>query len=75
MQALGKQALRHLGDWIRAHWGDAVQIVSSHEEVAGDHDRASSVPPDPVGAHPHPSPPILESAEGTGPRRRRRGQR
>ncbi|CAE7029399.1 ALB3.2 [Symbiodinium sp. KB8] len=32
MQVLGGQALAHLGEWIRAHWGEEVQLLSSDEE-------------------------------------------
>ena len=32
MQVLGSQALAHLGEWIRAHWREEVQLLSSDEE-------------------------------------------
>ncbi|CAE7893208.1 unnamed protein product [Symbiodinium sp. KB8] len=35
MRTLGDQALAHLGEWIRAHWGEEVQLLSSEEEAGG----------------------------------------
>ena len=35
MQVLGSQVLAHLGEWIRAHWGEEVQLLSSDEEREG----------------------------------------
>ena len=32
MRKLGDNALAHLGDWIRSHWGESVQLLSSDEE-------------------------------------------
>ncbi|CAE7632465.1 ALB3.2 [Symbiodinium microadriaticum] len=47
MQVLGGQALAHLGEWIRAHWGEEVQLLSSDEEKEGNIPKQAKAAPQP----------------------------
>ena len=37
MREMGSKALAHLGDWIRSHWGESVQLLSSEDEASSPH--------------------------------------
>ena len=33
MRRMGENALSHIGEWIRSHWGESVQLLSSDDEI------------------------------------------
>ncbi|CAE7266607.1 unnamed protein product, partial [Symbiodinium microadriaticum] len=49
MRMMGESALTHIGEWIRAHWGESVQLLSSDEETVNPEHHRPEEQPQPEG--------------------------